>query len=209
MNGAASVWPERVRRYGRRAAVNLAIPDEELDAETARVQGALFPLLASETTRKPARILDYGCGWGRFTAALSQMFPTAETTGYDPTPELIALAAPGAERTRFISGDSRSFFAAVPAPFDLIWIHAVLGGIPDDALPAVFMQLHDALVPGGLLFFVEDTLPLSPSNAFWRVREERTYLALAANAGLSGRITGTLDTRFGGVKSVFSVRKHA
>jgi ubiquinone/menaquinone biosynthesis C-methylase UbiE len=210
MNEVQSVWSERARRFGRRAAVNLAIQDDQMDAETKRVEAELFPMLRGELTSAPRWLLDYGCGWGRFTADLAAEVRAAHTIGYDPTPELIAMARPvPAVDVRFVSSPVEEFFETLDVRFDLIWIQAVLGGISNDELPALANRLCAVLSAGGLLFLVEDTHPIGSNNSFWHVREQRYFLELFDAPGVSIRVLGTMPTGFGGTKSIFAVRKNA
>lgn len=210
MNGAEEIWTERARRFGRRAAVNLSISDKEIDDETRRVQALLFPLLGQELTAPPLRLLDYGCGWGRFTADLAAYTGATDTIGFDPCADLIAMVqTPAASNVRFVTGSPRDFFRGLQAPFHLIWIHGVLGGLDDTALPEVAGAICSALAPNGLLFFIEDTSPLDPHNTFWHTRGQDCYIDLFTARGLRTRVAGTIPTRFGGVKSVFSARKTA
>ncbi len=207
MNAHVEVWRERVRRFGRRAAINLSISESEIGEETRRVESILFPLVLQELAGQPTRILDYGCGWGRFTADLARAVKAVQTVGYDPCPELIQLAGPVEDvDVTFVTGSVEQFFTNLSAPFELIWVQAVLGGIADTELAELAGMFTSALSPNGLLFFVEDTSPIDPTNSFWHVRLEQHYVDIFGAQGFDVRVAGTFPTRFGGTKSVFSSR---
>ncbi|MFF0387741.1 class I SAM-dependent methyltransferase [Kitasatospora sp. NPDC004615] len=104
-----------------------------------------------------ARVLDYGCGYGRVMAELSQ-HGFRDVSGVDLSPALI-------ERGRRLQPDLR--FAVLESPptlmhasesFDVILLFAVLTCVPDgDAQEALVEELNRALAPGGLLY-VSDLL---------------------------------------------------
>jgi SAM-dependent methyltransferase len=81
---------------------------------------------------KPSRVVDFGCGYGRFGQMLLPYFPKGSTyTGFDQSPDLIA-------RAREIFGDKAEFHIAGvnEAPFandsfDVAISQAVLMHIPD------------------------------------------------------------------------------
>jgi SAM-dependent methyltransferase len=208
MNGADPIWSDRVKRFGRRAVLNLGISSDEIEAEIQREEGIVFPILQRELAGPPSFLLDYGCGWGRFTVDLAELTGAANVLGYDPCAELVAMAQGETARgIRFVTGPPRSFFTEFHAAFDLIWIHAVLGGMRDADLPEIAAALATVLTPDGLLFLMEGTEPFNPANDFWHVREERSYLDLLEAVGLSARVVGHLPTLFGEVKSVIAARK--
>lgn len=81
---------------------------------------------------QPSRVVDFGCGYGRFGQMLMPYMPLGSTyTGFDSAPDLIA-------RAREIFGDKAEFFEASVdgAPFDddsfdIAISQAVLMHIPD------------------------------------------------------------------------------
>ncbi len=191
MTSAAAIWSERVRTYGRRCVVNLAIPEEELEAETERQRSILFPLLHRELAQPPVRALDFGCGYGRFTTAIKRETRAATMVGYDPCPELVQLArADYGTVAGFLTGSPGRFFGTV-APFGLIWVLLVLGGVADAQLDALAESLAGALVPGGLLFFAEDTGAGDAANAFWHFRSAAAYEELFHSKGVDVRLVGS------------------
>ena len=76
-------WEDRARRYGRRAVLNLGYEDVEYDSVTAAQKNELFPLLDKMLTGDEQLVLDFGCGAGRFSAALSTLVG-AKVVGVDP-----------------------------------------------------------------------------------------------------------------------------
>lgn len=104
-----------------------------------------------------ARILDFGCGYGRVTAELQDR-GYSQVSGVDPSPRLI-------ERGRSARPDLRLEVLHAPpvlphasASVDVVLLFAVLTCVPDDAAQrALVAELVRVLAPGGLLY-VSDLL---------------------------------------------------
>lgn len=107
--------------------------------------------------RPTARILDYGCGYGRTMAELSKHGFT-DLTGVDLSPALIARGRREYPDLRFDVLDKPPALPYADATFDLVILFAVLTCIPDDAAQrALVDELTRVLTPGGLLY-VSDLL---------------------------------------------------
>lgn len=112
------------------------------------------------THLSPRRILDIGSGPGVAASRLAGLFPQAEVTAVDGSPELLARAEQRAER---LGVRLRTQVAEFPAgladlgPADLVWSGQVVHHVGDqqDALN----QLAGLLEPGGVLAIVEGGLP--------------------------------------------------
>lgn len=108
----------------------------------------------------PARILDAGCGNGRFARALAQEHVTGAYLGIDADARLLALAA---EQTAELDGLTCQLaqvdlslpeWVATPvaAPYDVVACLAVLHHFPGyDLRRRILAELADLLAPGGLL----------------------------------------------------------
>jgi len=167
-------WQERVRQHGRRAVLNLAHDDSEYDKVTERQRRILLPLFTSMLIGTERTLLDFGCGPGRFTAALARAIGGV-AVGVDISPELLAMT-PASENVsyRLITEGSlpKDHFR-----FDAIWVCLVLGGIPDAKIESAAADINDALNPGGLLFLVENTSS-KPDGTYWFFRSQDRYRAL-------------------------------
>ena len=99
--------------------------------------------------REDARILDYGCGYGRVTAELAGRGFT-DVSGVDISAALIARgrrARPDLDLTVIESPPALTHPAG---SFDVILLLAVLTCIPEDeAQHALVAELHRLLTPGG------------------------------------------------------------
>ncbi|MFJ9350950.1 class I SAM-dependent methyltransferase [Streptomyces sp. NPDC101237] len=99
-----------------------------------------------------ARILDYGCGYGRVVAELNDR-GFSDVAGVDPSPALIERGRKLRPDLRLSVLESPPDLACASAAFDAVLLFAVLTCIPDDeAQQAVVAELRRVLPPGGLLY---------------------------------------------------------
>ena len=138
---------------------------------------------------RDARILDYGCGYGRVTAELQDR-GFSRVSGVDPSPRLV-------ERGRSARPDLG--LEVLPAPpvlphasasVDVVLLFAVLTCVPADvAQRALVAELVRVLAPGGLLY-VSDLLLQD---------DERNRDRYTAHARRSGTPYGVFTTDDGAV----------
>ena len=117
----------------------------------------------TQTIGPNARILDYGCGYGRTLNDLASLGYT-NAIGVDFAPQMIArgqrefpgLRLRGADTVRLAEKD---------ASFDAIFLLAVLTCIPDDnEQHAVIAELRRLLRPGGILYISDMPLQSDDRN---------------------------------------------
>jgi len=97
-----------------------------------------------------ARILDFGCGTGRWAAAFSRDRPDLTIDLLDRRPDKMNLIPPGWPGEVF--GINFTEFAPQHT-YDGIWAFAALFFLPDSDLKTCFHTLVAALKPGGVIFF--------------------------------------------------------
>jgi SAM-dependent methyltransferase len=135
----------------------------------------------------PRRILDIGSGPGVVACQLAEVFPQAEITAVDGTPELLAHAE---ERAKRLGVRLRTQLTQFPeglaelAPADLVWSAQVVHHIGDQQ--GALDQLARLLTPGGVLAIVEGGLP-----ARWLPRE----LGIG-RPGLHARLDAAMEDKF-------------
>lgn len=109
--------------------------------------------------KKPARILDFGCGAGRSLPYLEQHFPEAELWGYDVSSASLKVASGRAPRAKLFS--DWNLIAAIH--FDAIIAANVFHHIPPEKRQSALTQCHDALVSNGQMFLFEHN-PYNPAT---------------------------------------------
>jgi tRNA (uracil-5-)-methyltransferase TRM9 len=115
-----------------------------------------------ELPAPPRRVLDVGCGHGRFARLLRELGVEASYQGVDASAELLELAR---QRDDLVAGaqfahlDVIENADALPAgPFDLIGVFGVIHHVPGEAARAALLrELAARLTAGGTL-----------AVAFWR-----------------------------------------
>lgn len=195
----ATYWEDRARRFaaegdGLAAVCSYGMPGfyNRMIHFTQRL--ALEPWLE---VRPGMRVLDVGCGVGRWSRLLASR--GACVTGVDLSPTMIeqsiqrAAEAGLANRCRFLVQDSTQLSAG--DPFDLVLGVTVLQHILDpSALRAAVQRMADHLAPTGRMILLE-AAPTSVATrcdtTVFRARQRRDYLQLFSECGLRiHRITG-------------------
>lgn len=168
-------WEKRAKRYGARSVLNIGHTEEEMAAVTERQKEILFPLLARQLRGDERRIVDFGCGPGRFTPDLSGLV-RGTAIGVDPIQTLLDLAprAAGVEYRRVENGR----IPLADASADVVWICLVLGTITDEqALRKAAAEIRRVLRLDGLLFLVENTAD-KPDLPHFSFRTAHAYRSL-------------------------------
>ncbi len=122
-----------------------AFRDGTRDHDVSENYAALLDAIA---TQPPFTILDLGCGPGRDISYFASR--GHEVVGLDGSIRFVemASAATGCE----VLHQSFLEMSLSAARFDGIFANASLFHVPTRELPRVLGELHDALVPGGILF---------------------------------------------------------
>jgi SAM-dependent methyltransferase len=192
-------WEDRARRFaaegdGLAAVCAYGMPGFYNRAIHFTQRLALAPWLRVDAG---TRVLDVGCGVGRWSRLLAAR--GAEVTGVDLSPTMIGearrrAAAAGLEgRCRFLVQDSAALDAG--GPFDLVLGVTVLQHILDPhALRAAVERIARHVAPAGRIVLLE-AAPTAFANhcdsTVFEARQRDVYLRLFADCGLQLRgITG-------------------
>jgi SAM-dependent methyltransferase len=179
-------WQRRVRRHGARAVFNLGYEPEQLDAVTRRQKEILFPLLRQQLRGDEGTLLDLGCGPGRFTVALAELFG-GRAIGVDPMRELLDLA-PAHAAVEYRVQKSPGRIPLADKSIDVVWVCLVLGVITNETeLQSTIAEIKRVLRPNGLLFLVENTAakPAARQIQYRSVERYRELLPFARLQHLS------------------------
>lgn len=172
----AAYWEERVRRMGRRAVFNRGHPSDATETVTAELRAILVPMLSQCLNGTEQTLVDFGCGYGRFTADFGRLI-NGTSIGVDPIEALIADANAD-ERTEFrVMRNGRIPMA--DGSVDVITIVAVLCNITAPReLASAIAEMKRVLAPGGLVFLAENTSPIRKQLPHVRFRSEQEYIEL-------------------------------
>ena len=111
-------------------------------------------VLAENGIASGSRVLDAGCGTGRYAAEFARR--GFKASGVDRSPELITVAkgrdAGGGMAAEFVLADLLS--VVFPKPFDAVLCRGVLNDfVTDVSRRSIFRQFAQWLRPGGILLF--------------------------------------------------------
>ncbi|HKM72553.1 MAG TPA: methyltransferase domain-containing protein [Stellaceae bacterium] len=118
---------------------------------------ALVPLKAVLAGRPAARLLDVGCGTGRFLREVKANYPRLDVTGLDLSPHYLAVARRELQpwsRARLVVGAAEAMPFA-DGYFDAITCIYLFHELPARVRRAVVGEIRRVLKPGGILIFVD------------------------------------------------------
>ncbi len=119
-----------------------------------------------------ARVLDYGCGWGRLSRLLLKYVPETALFGVDPDRDILRVATETGVRGSLAPIDPYPTALPFAPGFDLIFAFSVLTHLSPKAAQCALALWERNLSPGGLV-----ALTVFPA-AYWRVtRKDGTELA--------------------------------
>jgi trans-aconitate 2-methyltransferase len=95
----------------------------------------------------PRRVIDLGCGPGNSTAVLRARWPSAEITGLDSDPAMLAVAAASDAGVRWVQGDVAHW--EPHERYDVVFSNAMLQWVPNHA--GILPRLIRAVAPAGAL----------------------------------------------------------
>ena len=171
-----SYWHDRVDQMGAKSVYNKGHDDAELSSVDEMQREKIMPHFQQQLRGDETRILDFGCGPGRFSGLLADL-SGAEVVGADPMQKLLD-AAPPHPKVSYRAIPETGELPLADASVDVIWSCLVLGCIVDDrGIAKTHREFQRILKPGGLLFIVENTAPLK-SLHYFKFREIDTYLAM-------------------------------
>jgi len=160
------LWMNTVgrRRLNSIAALMPGLPDASIqenytgaaDNSTLREGFAAYRLIkrSYETHVGPldsARVLDFGCGWGRIIRFFLRDVPPERLTGADHSVEMIEACRTNNQWCNFVLIQSYPPTPFPPESFDLIYLYSVFSHLPEQMHLQLLEEFRRLLVPGGLL----------------------------------------------------------
>jgi ubiquinone/menaquinone biosynthesis C-methylase UbiE len=131
-------------------------------------------LLVREGDLEGRRVLDLGCGTGRFAAALAERYGCV-ALGVDPSPGMLAVARARSSAVTWLAGRAEAIPLAERA-VERAFLQTVIHLVEDRA--AAFAELRRVLEPGGAVAI----LTVDPAGAprFWMADLLPSYAAIDA-----------------------------
>ena len=182
-------WDERALFFGPRAVLNLSHSEAEMADLTSLQERTILAAVERYLPAGAARVLDFGCGPGRFAPMWLRIF-AGTVILMDPVFLLLSLIPTHPRALRLqVSGPT------VPlqtGSLDVVWVCLVLGGIAEEAVSETCAELERSLADGGLLILIENTAAL-PSSRHWQFRGVSDYQTLFPRVALT-QVGGYTDS---------------
>jgi SAM-dependent methyltransferase len=122
------------------------------------LQGAakLYAFVAGEVRARlpcagPLRLLDFGCGWGRFARFFPQLTAESNICGVDPDERLIAACRRYLPRMNFSVSRPRKPLPFADRTFDFVFSNSVFSHLNEKAHHFCMAEIARCTRPGGLL----------------------------------------------------------
>lgn len=157
-----SYWEDRAARMGSAAVGDVSWKGDDWDKETEHDRQNVLPLLAERLPTPTDRILDFGCGVGRYTSHLAELAREG-AVGVDATPSLLAIAEDEKTSPKATFVQARGSLPFPDGHFSAIWVAYVLIHVIGDEKARTAKELLRVLKPGGVLFLLEGV-------TIWRTR---------------------------------------
>jgi SAM-dependent methyltransferase len=164
-------WKTRVEQYGERSVLNITHTQEEISEVTKKQKDEIFPYFINALKGDEKLLLDFGCGYGRFTSDLARLI-NGKAIGLDIIPELIAMAP---QHDNVDYEVMREGVIQLPDEHvGVVWGCLVLGGIKGNVLTDSINEINRVLKTSGLLFLIENTSEISDCE-YWTYRSIKQY----------------------------------
>jgi SAM-dependent methyltransferase len=122
-------------------------PNADEAARWAGISALIEKIVSGETTQKPRRILDVGCGRG-WLAGLAAKF--GESEGVESTPAIVAQARRLFPHLRFMEGTAEMVLNAPDfQPYDFVLASDMIEYVPQERQSEYVRELGRLLKPGG------------------------------------------------------------
>lgn len=150
----AEMWDSRARELGPRAVAHISWTDTKFERQTGKWWLKFRRHLGRFLKPRDRRILDYGCGIGRFSGLLAGL--GREVVGVDVAKSMLNMARQRVNGCTFQHIDSTRPLPFADNSFNVVFTSTVLQHIPDGEIDLVVAELRRVLVPNGIAFLFEN-----------------------------------------------------
>lgn len=138
--------------------------------------------------QSPRRILDAGCGSGRWAAELAVEFPGAQVVGLDITPPtnlrpLFTALGASAANISFVAGDLLRPLPFPDGAFDFVHMRCMFADLPASRWPELLCELVRVTRPGGWIECIEPAEAVHDAGPVY-LRTVQWIAAMTRGAGL-------------------------
>jgi glycosyltransferase involved in cell wall biosynthesis/SAM-dependent methyltransferase len=152
---SAEFWNQRCRQMGRRAPGYYRLSDDAYSRTTDAWWQRLSPLFLAEQLPAQSRVLDFGCGEGRFARRLAAL--GFNVIGADISREMLRIAAQSPHPNLMLRQlPMHGAWEFADGHFDGLWVSTVLQHIPDAIFGAVVQELRRVASPGSWVLLCEN-----------------------------------------------------
>ena len=176
-------WGQRVAAYGRHAVIDTQTPKNEFNYVTNLQKKILLGNLKKFTSGREKKILDFGCGSGRFSKSLLRLNKKASGVAADREKKLIEIAKPS-KRIKYLHF---KHLKQIKSKFDIIFVANVLGGIKKRELKMISSFFKSKLNKNGILLLnenIDNSYSGEKNFSYWIARSEKFYINLFKDLSL-------------------------
>jgi len=177
-------WTDRAKKLGKYSVIDSQTPNNEYNYVTRLQKKFLINNLKKFLTKDKKKILDFGCGAGRFSVELGKVAKQIKVLGVDTEKSLIDIA----KKSKNVKYLHIKNLKDIKGKFDIIFIANVLGGIEIKKLSLISNFIYKSLNKKGILLLNENTAEKKVKKKEvlkeWSSRNERFYINLFSKINL-------------------------
>ena len=169
---AVNYWRQRAKSFGPNGVYNLSLNEHEKKEITELQFSIISKIMLSFKTQGFRKVLDYGCGPGRFTKLLSEV-TASKVIGVDIVPEFINYAKMNDEFNDY-KLLQKNTIPVLTKSIDVIFICLVLGALTENEIKKMKRELIRVSISCPKILIIENTTEGLKSN-HWNYRKIEFY----------------------------------
>lgn len=141
-------WDNEVKKLGKNSVISYDVNSKKRKLITKAYIKFTFPILEKiikKNKNKKFSILDFGCGYGRFSYELTNYFRPKEVIGVDVSKEILKFTKNNNINKFYQLNDFINIKKYQKEYFDIIFIFGVMGGIKNRNIDFYFQYFFKIL----------------------------------------------------------------